>query len=361
MLARYGVATGGLSVIAALLLIFLYLIYMVLPLFRGATAEIATRYPVPGSVEDTTLHLAMEEYATLGVRFTESGRTIFFRLDNGAITEERDLPVANGASISSFGHGTVPSALVALGLSNGRAVVARHTYEASYPQSESDAEVPDYEALREITPHIDFPLGETPIRVDENEQPLRLVAIQGDEQQTTLAAYTTDRRLLLSRINVSRSLLGGISLEQKNAALPDPSAEPVGLALNERQDRLFRRIHCPLRAVAGRSTATPGAGADYPQRRAHHHHGIPGRKRVPHRWHLARISIPVVRGTGPGQPLPPDAHTRFRPATRGNSRYCTRLPAQRLPGGGHAWLHRCLPRHGASHPGHQTSDLVRSG
>ena len=238
-LARYGVAAGGLSVIAALLLIFLYLIYMVLPLFRGATVDIGTRYPVPGPVGDLTLDLAMEEYATLGVRFTESGRAIFFRLDNGAITEERDLPVANGASVSSFGHGTVPSALIALGLSNGRAVVARHTYEANYPQSESDVEVPDYEALREITPHIDFPLGETPIRVDENEQPLRLVAIQGDQQQTTLAAYTTDRRLLLSRINVSRSLLGGISLEQENAALPDPGAEPVGLALNERQDRLF--------------------------------------------------------------------------------------------------------------------------
>ncbi|HZC01203.1 MAG TPA: phosphate ABC transporter permease, partial [Gammaproteobacteria bacterium] len=67
---RFWVAVGGLSVIIALVLIFFYLLYTVLPLFRPAHIEPVASYPVPGGTQVQTLYLAAEEYAELGLRLS---------------------------------------------------------------------------------------------------------------------------------------------------------------------------------------------------------------------------------------------------------------------------------------------------
>ncbi|MCK5477499.1 MAG: phosphate ABC transporter permease, partial [Methylococcales bacterium] len=60
-LAGKGVVIGGLGVIAAIVLIFFYLLYVVFPLFESADAGSVDQYNVPELTSGKTLLLAMEE------------------------------------------------------------------------------------------------------------------------------------------------------------------------------------------------------------------------------------------------------------------------------------------------------------
>lgn len=81
-LAAKGIAVGGISVIAAIVLIFFYLLYEVMPLFQSATVqpwqqneEVIESYAVPG--KGKTLYLSMEEQAEIGIRVTDQGEILF--------------------------------------------------------------------------------------------------------------------------------------------------------------------------------------------------------------------------------------------------------------------------------------------
>jgi phosphate transport system permease protein len=228
-LARYLVAAGGVGVILAIVLIFFYLLYVVLPLFAPARVEPTVTYAAPGGTGEKTLLLATEEYAEVGLRLTASGRTLFFRIKDGAPLAETRLALPADVSIVSAAAGDPAQHLFVVGLSNGAAIVARHKYQISYPNDQ-----------RAITPEVVYPLGEQPITIDPSGQPLTLVAAQGNEEGTTLAAVTGDGRLLLENVRAVKSFLDdSITLERKSAAITIPSGKVTHLALGVLQRDLY--------------------------------------------------------------------------------------------------------------------------
>lgn len=184
-IATRGVALGGLSVILAIVLIFFYLLYVVLPLFSSAKVERVADYDVPGGGK--SLYLAMEEQAEIGFVLTDDARAIFFDLQNGKRIDEVALELPAGAEVSSFAAGELGPARFALGLSNGSAVIARHVYNVTYPNDK-----------RLITPVIQYPLGEEPLEIDEDGEALTQIAFQDGEEEATVVAQTADGRLLLT-------------------------------------------------------------------------------------------------------------------------------------------------------------------
>ena len=76
--AKVSIAVGGISVIVAILLIFAYLFYEVVPLFAGATVEEATSYDLQDS--SASLHLAIEEQSEMAMRLGDDGVARFFDL-----------------------------------------------------------------------------------------------------------------------------------------------------------------------------------------------------------------------------------------------------------------------------------------
>ena len=99
-LASHGVALGGVSVIIAIVLIFFYLLYVVLPLFASAEADRVANYPAPGG-EGGSLYLAMEEQTEIGLRVTSTGKAVFFNTVTGAVIDETELEIPAGAEVSS--------------------------------------------------------------------------------------------------------------------------------------------------------------------------------------------------------------------------------------------------------------------
>ena len=75
-LAKYGVTTGGALVLVALLLIFFYLLYVVKPIFNGASMESTSSFTLP--VQGKTAWLGVEEQNEIGYRFSDQGKVKFF-------------------------------------------------------------------------------------------------------------------------------------------------------------------------------------------------------------------------------------------------------------------------------------------
>ncbi len=189
--ARYFVASGGVSVIIAILLIFFYLLYVVIPMFGSAEIRQEASYTAPG--EGRTLQLGLEEQGTIGVRFTDNGHIIFFDTDSGKIIHDESLLLP--AHISSV---TSNLDLVVLGLEDGSALVVRYKFDLSYPDD-----------VRTITPRLEFPLGEEPLLLDESGQALTQIVIQLNEDGAGLVATTADNRLVSTRYLREESFISG--------------------------------------------------------------------------------------------------------------------------------------------------------
>ncbi len=193
--SRYFVGTGGISVIIALGLIFLYLFIEVVPLFRPASIDHIATYDAPGPPA-ATLHVAMERYMEVGVRFAQDGSVTFFDPHTGEIKLEESLPIPEGVEITSFGAGEPRTQLVAVGLSNGEFIIVQHDEDLSYPDD-----------VRLVTPKLVYPFDDKPMSGDDQGRPITSIGVQqGSDGSIKAAISTDDGRLRLIEFSVRRTL-----------------------------------------------------------------------------------------------------------------------------------------------------------
>ena len=192
-LARYAVAIGGNSVIVAILLIFFYLLYVVLPLGDAPEMHPQASYQL---VADAPIeYLAMEEQAEVGVVIDRLGRVRFLSTGDGRLISEMQLPVPEGVTVDSFSAARPNTGIVALGLSNGQALVVQHQYKVTFPND-----------VRVITPAIHYPLGQELLTLNSAGMPLLRIGIQ-EEGSYTLTAWSEDGTLSVVRAELQESLL----------------------------------------------------------------------------------------------------------------------------------------------------------
>ncbi len=221
-LARYFVASGGISVIVAILLIFFYLLYVVIPMFGSAEIKESVTYTAPG--EGKTLHLGLEEQGTIAVRFTENGHVIFFNTDSGNIVHDENLNLP--ASISSVASNLD---LVVLGLDNGTALAVRYKFDLSYPDD-----------IRTLTPRLEYPLGEELLLLDESGKALTHIVIQLSADIAGMAASTNDNRLVFARYVREESFISGdINTELESRSERPFDGEIYSLSLTPELDHLY--------------------------------------------------------------------------------------------------------------------------
>lgn len=198
--AKVGIAVGGISVIAAILLIFAYLAYEVVPLFASAEVEELAEF----TLEDETpsLHLAIEEQSEMAMRLGEDGVARFFALESGEQSAEIALQLPEGARITSFALDSEESGIVALGLADGSALVARYGYQTRFAQLDN---------RRILTPTVDYPFGTDPYRLAEGRA-LESIAIRTSGENMVLAATAADGELSLLRASKQTSLFAAFDL-----------------------------------------------------------------------------------------------------------------------------------------------------
>ena len=228
-IARHSMTLGGISVIGAILLIFFYLLYVVFPLFVPANLIEVNQFTLPVSTTDTTLYLAIEEKNEIGVRFTEKAQVTFIDLKDGHIVKSQSLPIPPETTITSFAVADSATQVLAFGLSDGRAIVAKHAYDVTYP-----------EGGRHISPKIVYPFGEEAFVVDEQGQALTKLSVQVSEDASTLVAVTPDNRLVLAGVTKTTNFLDdAVTLEKVNGTLLLPEIVIKQLLLDKMQNILY--------------------------------------------------------------------------------------------------------------------------
>jgi phosphate transport system permease protein len=216
-LARWVVWVGGLGVIGALLLIFVYLLSEVIPLFAPAHFEPRQVLSLPGDREQT-LYVAAEEQGEVGMRVSASGEISFFDLFDGSLRDQRRLPVGE-RSVVRIREMQPEAGLLAASLSDGSVLIFSHQYKVTYPDDR-----------RLITPQLEFPYGETPMTFLP-EAPVNL-AVREERGQLLLAAARASGEVSLKVWEKQESLFGGeSSLEVAGELSFTPAVKPDQLLL----------------------------------------------------------------------------------------------------------------------------------
>ena len=245
-LTRWYVFVGGLAVLATITLIFFYLAYVVMPLFQGAELS-AKPAQSPAWLQDGSqpLLLTVEEQNQIGLRISAQGEALFFTVKTGAELKRSSLPLPAGTQVTSLQQGQPGSSLVAVGLSNGQALVLRHAYKATYPDGK-----------KTITPELEFPYGVAPLQVDPQGRALEHVNLSVHEDSLMLAGSSGNQLHVLSLLKEENMFTGEVALTETQIELPQ-LAEPIkAMYIDARQNWLFvlnGRAHLDVFNLAKRS------------------------------------------------------------------------------------------------------------
>ena len=200
-LATAVVGVGGISVIVAILLIFIYLLYEVMPLFHSAkiaawqhNGQVVAPYERPGSNE-ASLYLSLEEQNEVALRLDSAGTAHFFEAATGTLINQLDVPLSP-AAISAFALDSESSRKFALGHGDGSMTFARHQYNVSYPND-----------VRTITPDIEYPYGDEPLELSAELVDIEHLAVRDGEEALVSVAVDSNNQLTLTRFNKEENFI----------------------------------------------------------------------------------------------------------------------------------------------------------
>ncbi|KZY68020.1 phosphate ABC transporter permease [Oleiphilus sp. HI0071] len=227
--ARISIGTGGISVIVAITLIFFYLLYEVAPLFASAEAERIASYEVPAKEAGKTIYSGAEEQGEKAFRVTDLGSVIFYNTLDGSIHSQVDLPIEEGVVVTSVANADPASRTFVLGLSNGTALVLKHSYKITYPNDQ-----------RVIEPFIEFPFGEEAMMLDPAGDALKEIAIAMSDSALMVAAVSASDALVAQQFDQEEDFLSGeIRLVPNDIELPDLNVKAKNIIVEPRMRFVF--------------------------------------------------------------------------------------------------------------------------
>lgn len=145
--AKYGVMTGGVLVLCALLLIFFYLLYVVKPVFHAAHIEARHESIAAASPYRA---IGMEEQTEIAFGLTESGQVDFYHIkgeESGKLFASDQVEF--DSEITAFAQSAVHQGLYAYVTADNKIAVVKPAFRVSFPND-----------IRVLTPVLSYPLGE---------------------------------------------------------------------------------------------------------------------------------------------------------------------------------------------------------
>lgn len=181
------IALGGGWVIITILAIFIYLAYVVMPIFQSASITPHGNFPLPAAEQGESLLVDVEESFQLGSRLTPAGQLNFFNLADGEPISQETLPLAAGQKIiKALALGSVQRHLVLL-LEGNQLLIAKVNYRVSF---EGDKRI--------LTPRVQYPHGKMPLMLPMSAPIVQLAAVLEDEKVILALADNTHQLELLT-------------------------------------------------------------------------------------------------------------------------------------------------------------------
>ncbi|CAI0828452.1 Phosphate transport system permease protein pstC [Serratia entomophila] len=193
------VTVSGLLVLMTLMLIFVYLLFAVLPLFKPAS--LGQAQPLPIDASGPALALGMDVQQRIGYRIDAQGAGQFYRLapPQGGKTAEPLAQQTLLAKPALLSQAAGERDLFALAQADGRFVIAQA----------------DFTSAETALPQWAFPLGQRPLALDKQGRSLQLLTLaEAHRNQYLLAGVTQDNRLVFGRFSPDRApQLSALALE----------------------------------------------------------------------------------------------------------------------------------------------------
>lgn len=187
-LSRLSISCAGYGVILSLLLIFLYLLWEVLPLLRGAQLEAQGQQPLAVSIEQP-LALALSPSADLALILSATQGALWIDPVSGQLHQQQPLPFLSSAQVQHFSQADAETGLSAWGLNQGELWVSQHRFYSVYQEGELVSQG-----------NVEFPLPITqPFDPEGRALILTALATNLAQSQLLLAAVSEDQRLLVQR------------------------------------------------------------------------------------------------------------------------------------------------------------------
>ena len=170
------ITLGGISVLFTLVLIFMYLLYVIKPIFESAKVDAKAQFVIK------------EEHKVLAYSITEQGYIDFYQLVDGGGYKagEKILSqplVADGESLAQLINIGQEQKLLLDSAGNVQLVVPH--FSANFDSGE-----------RVIIPSVRYPLGEAYLPVDENNAALTKLSFAMDDEKAIFVGFTEDKRLI---------------------------------------------------------------------------------------------------------------------------------------------------------------------
>ncbi|XQW85768.1 ABC transporter permease subunit [Thalassotalea piscium] len=185
-LAKWLITLGGISVLFTLVLIFMYLLYVIKPIF--AAAEIEKKQEFELSSTSNVAAIGVDELKELAYVINENGQIEYYTLVNGVdhkigeqVYSQQLLP--EGMELEQIIDISLEEKLF-VG-TNGQVQLVSPKFIAQFS-----------EGTRQILPNITYPLSDELIEVDQEGQGLSLVSFAMNDERAIFVAYTNDNRLI---------------------------------------------------------------------------------------------------------------------------------------------------------------------
>ncbi|MDQ1363173.1 MAG: phosphate transport system permease protein [Pseudomonadota bacterium] len=190
--ARYAIGLGGMGIIFAVVLIFFYLLWVVLPIFKPVEVQQQTRFELPAG-EAVNRYLVMEEGGELAARILSTGEIQFINLSDGQVINQEFIDLPEYGSVLDVVELDREGRQLALVLDNTRLLFIGLNYRVNF-----------HEGKRELITSVDFPYGEEPLELRYIDRITRLAA-QHAGDKLLLAALDADGELLLQSYDVEEA------------------------------------------------------------------------------------------------------------------------------------------------------------
>ncbi|MBU2894488.1 ABC transporter permease subunit [Colwellia sp. D2M02] len=189
--AKWLVTVGGISVLFTLVLIFLYLLYVIKPIFESATVEPVTQIALTTKTE--TLSVGVDELKEVAYQISQSGNINFYHLktsDEQAKNQYQSGDIALSQPLVE--QGDILSQVISFGLDNkllltkqGKIQLIKPSFQAQYTDNS-----------REIVPRVSYPLGESSLVIDEQDETISVLDFAMSDEKMVFVAFTQDSRLI---------------------------------------------------------------------------------------------------------------------------------------------------------------------
>ena len=170
------ISLGGIGILATLVMLLAYLIYVVRPLFVPAEiAHVATFSATPSqAMRLSPVLLSIDERSEFVLRLDQSGQFSLIDLGSEAIVQTSRLPVAQSAEVSAVALSTGERTMMAIGLNSGEVLLVSAEYDsAARPEA----------GARDVSPLHSYPFGRLPLFTMSEPVSGLAISQQGDEIQ----------------------------------------------------------------------------------------------------------------------------------------------------------------------------------